>query len=144
METRPCSKCGIPKPIEEFRLRNRFTKRRQSYCIECGSKMGASWYERNKDRHVENVMANTRNARQLAREFVYEYLLAHPCTNCGEADPAVLEFHHVGEKGWEVGRMIAQGYGTEAIAQEISQCIVLCANCHRRLTAREKGWYKGR
>jgi hypothetical protein len=89
-------------------------------------------------------MANTKNARQLAREFVYEYLLTHPCSTCGEDDPAVLEFHHVGQKGWEVGRMIAQGYGTEAIAAEISQCVVLCANCHRRLTAKEKGWYKGR
>lgn len=151
METRVCSKCGIPKPIEEFRLRNRFTRRRQSYCTECGSKMGADWYERNKAHHVENVKANTKNAKQLAREFVYQYLLTHPCagpdgTGCPyhETDPAVLEFHHVGEKGWEVGRMIAQGYGTEAIAAEISQCIVLCANCHRRLTAKEKRWYKGR
>jgi hypothetical protein len=106
--------------------------------------MGKNWYENNKERHVENVMANTKNSRALAREFVYEYLLTHPCSECGEKDPAVLEFHHVGEKYWEVGRMIAQGYGTEAIAAEISQCVVLCANCHRRLTAKGQGWFKGR
>lgn len=144
METRICSKCSLPKPIEEFRLRNRFTTRRQSYCAECGSKMGKDWYENNKEHHVENVKANTRNAKQLAREFVYQYLLAHPCTSCGESDPRVLEFHHIGEKDKEVGRMIAQGYGTDAIAKEISQCTVLCANCHRRLTAKEMNWYKGR
>ena len=144
METRVCSKCGLTKPVEEFRLRNRFTERRQSYCIECGSKMGASWYEKNKEHHMEHVRENQKNAKQTAREFVYEYLLTHPCTSCGESDPAVLEFHHVGEKHKEVGRMIGTGYPPESIAREISQCVVLCANCHRRLTAKEKGWYKGR
>jgi len=139
-----CSMCGEKKDIEEFRLRNRFTTRRQSYCTECGSKMGKNWYAENKQRHVEHVMENTKNARVLARKFVYQYLLTHPCTTCGEADPTVLEFHHVGEKDKEVGRMIAQGYGVEALAAEISQCIVLCANCHRRLTAKENNWYKGK
>jgi 5-methylcytosine-specific restriction endonuclease McrA len=89
-------------------------------------------------------MENTKNARVLARKFVYQYLLTHPCTSCGETDPTVLEFHHGGEKDKEVGRMIAQGYGVEALAAEISQCIVLCANCHRRLTAKENNWYKGK
>jgi hypothetical protein len=113
--------------------------------------MGASWYERNKEHHLGNVMVNTKNAKQAAREFVYEYLLTHPCVGpdgngCpyNETDPAVLEFHHVGEKDKEVGRMIAQGYGTKAIAAEISRCVVLCANCHRRLTAKEKKWFTGR
>jgi len=106
--------------------------------------MGKNWYIENKERHVENVMENTKNARVLARKFVYQYLLTHPCTTCGETDPAVLEFHHVGEKDKEVGRMIAQGYPPESIATEIAQCVVLCANCHRRLTAKEMGWYKGR
>jgi hypothetical protein len=136
--------CKEEKDIEEFPLRNRFTTRRQSYCKDCKAKMGKNWYAENKERHVENVMANTKNAKQAAREFVYQYLLTHPCSECGESDPAVLEFHHVGEKSWEVGRMTAQGYGIEAIAAEISQCIVLCANCHRRLTAKEKGWFKWR
>jgi hypothetical protein len=144
METKLCPRCNLEKPIEEFRLRNRFTTRRQSHCIECGLNMGASWYERNKESHAVNVRANTKKAKELAREYVYEYLLTHPCTKCGETDPAVLEFHHVGEKDKEVGRMIAQGYGINALAAEISQCVVVCANCHRRITAEEKGWYKWR
>ena len=143
--------CNIEKPITEFRLRNQFTTRRQSHCIDCALKMGRKWYEENKERHVQNVRENTKKAKQVAREFVHQYLLAHPCQGPdGEGcpyqatDPAVLEFHHVGEKNWEVGRMLAQGYSPDAIALEISQCVVLCANCHRRLTAQEKGWFKGR
>ena len=33
--------------------------------------MGKNWYEKNKEHHVENVMANTRNAKQAARKYVY-------------------------------------------------------------------------
>ena len=105
--------------------------------------MGKNWYEDNRELHAQNVRANTKNAKQAARQFVYQYLLVHPCTVCGETEPVVLEFHHVGEKSWDIGRMIAQGYSIKSIAAEISQCTVLCANCHRRLTAKERGWYKG-
>lgn len=144
METRICSMCNEEKDIEAFPLRNQFTSRRQSHCKDCKSKMGKNWYAENKEHHVPNVRENTKRAKQAAREFVYLYLLTHPCTICGETDPAVLEFHHMGEKDKEIGRMIGQGYSLDAIAAEISRCKVLCANCHRRLTAKEMGWYKGR
>ena len=49
MPTGVCSKCGIEKDIEQFPLRNQFTKRRQSYCMDCRSEMGKNWYQRNKD-----------------------------------------------------------------------------------------------
>jgi hypothetical protein len=144
METKVCTCCGIEKPIEEFPWKNMFTGKRHARCKTCTAELSGAWYEENKEHHVQNVRENTKKAKDLAREFIYQYLLIHPCTNCGEKDPAVLEFHHVGEKDKEIGRMIAQGYGVEALAAEISRCVVLCANCHRRLTAEEKGWYKWR
>gem|GEM_PF-6901100 len=39
--------------------------------------------------------------------------------------------------------MVARGYPTESLAAEISRCVVLCANCHHRITAEENGCYKG-
>ena len=64
METRICSKCNIPKPIEDFRLRNRFTRRRQSYCNDCKKKIGAAWYERNKDHQKANARKHRDEYRQ--------------------------------------------------------------------------------
>jgi hypothetical protein len=72
-----------------------------------------------------------------------EYLSIHPCSICGETDPRVLEFHHTGEKENEVSRLIGHG-SLKKLIEEIEKTMVLCANCHRRLTAEEKGWYKGR
>jgi len=76
MTTRTCTKCGIERDIEEFPLRNRFTQRRQSYCKDCRSLLGASWYERNKDYQKENARKHSIEYRETAKEYVWQYL--HP------------------------------------------------------------------
>jgi hypothetical protein len=76
--------------------------------------------------------------------LIYEYLLTHPCVDCGENDPVVLEFDHVtGEKKYNIADVIRSGRTWQAITKEIEKCEVRCANCHRRATARRKGnWNK--
>ena len=64
------------------------------------------------------------------------YLLEHPCVDCGEADPLVLDFDHVrGKKTLDVNRMINYRYGWNRILEEIEKCEVRCCLCHRRQTA---------
>ncbi|MCA9900172.1 MAG: HNH endonuclease [Ardenticatenaceae bacterium] len=64
--------------------------------------------------------------------------MAHPCIECGEADPAVLEFDHVrGEKRSEVTKLMRDGYTLKIIQAEIEKCVVLCANCHKRKTYKD-------
>jgi hypothetical protein len=52
----------------------------------------------------------------------------------------VLDFDHVGEKRELVSALVARGARWSRIAEEILQCEVRCANCHRRVTARRAGW----
>ena len=68
-------------------------------------------------------------------KFVVEYLKHHPCVDCGESDPIVLDFDHIAEKKLDVSRMIFSQNGIAAIKTEIAKCEVRCANCHRRITA---------
>ena len=82
--------------------------------------------------------------RDEAREFVYQFLLSHRCEECGETDSRVLEFHHVGSKEKEISAMVGGGYPIHTILEELSRYKVLCANCHRKLTMNEKGWFRGR
>jgi 5-methylcytosine-specific restriction endonuclease McrA len=144
METRVCTKCGLEKDIEQFPFRNRLTQRRQSYCIDCRREYGASWYERNKDYQKANSKKHRIEYREALRAYVWEYLSTHPCQHCGESDPIVLEFHHVGQKTAEVAVLIGRGSSLERLKAEMEQCIVLCSNCHTRLTAKERGYYGGR
>jgi len=56
-------------------------------------------------------------------------------------DPAVLEFDHVGPKRVEVGKPVREAYRLERIKAEIATCELVCANCHRRRTARRvRSW----
>lgn len=52
------------------------------------------------------------------------------CCKCGFNHPAALQFHHIGEKSAEVGRLVNLGKPVDTIMKEISKCEVLCANCH--------------
>lgn len=77
-----------------------------------------------------------------ARRRRWEYLLAHPCIDCGEADPLVLEFDHRGDKRSAVVDLMRRHAPWEEIIVEIQKCDVRCANCHRRRTARVRGHYR--
>ena len=144
MISRVCSKCGIEKDIEEFPLRSQFTERRQSYCKGCKSIMHADWYQRHKDYQKANARKHTAGYRDALREYLWNYLLTHPCEQCGEKDPVVLEFHHMYGKDMAISEMITRITRIEKLEEELKKCMVLCSNCHRRLTAKERGWFRGR
>jgi hypothetical protein len=73
--------------------------------------------------------------RKKKQEYVFQYLAQHPCVDCNESDPIVLEFDHVrGVKICPVSKLIT-GHGKMAeLIAEIEKCDVRCANCHRRKT----------
>lgn len=145
METRVCSKCGPPaQPIDNFPWKSRLRDKRHDVCKSCTAARSGLWYENNKDRQLEYVRNNNQTYRQNARDYVFDYLSSHPCTICGERDPVVLEFHHRGEKSNEVSRLMGRGASLDALKAEIEKCDVVCANCHRRITAEDRGWYKRR
>lgn len=144
MPTSICSKCGIEKDIEQFPLRNQLTKRRQSYCMDCRSEMGKNWYQNNKDYQKANARKHTTEYRDALREYLWKYLLTHPCAQCGETDPVVLEFHHIGGKDMAVSAMITRVSSVDRLKEELQKTMVLCANCHRRITAQERGWFRSK
>lgn len=87
-----------------------------------------------RDRRVRN-----RNRRQLV-----EYLLEHPCVDCGEADPVVLDFDHMRDKRCNVSLLTHSTATWTRILEEISKCEVRCANCHRRRTAERANTFRHR
>lgn len=75
------------------------------------------------------------------RQYIWDYLKAHPCVLCGQDDPVVLEFDHIdrSSKLDSVGRLVSTSL--ESVKREIDKCRVLCANCHRKHSAEQLGWY---
>jgi 5-methylcytosine-specific restriction endonuclease McrA len=66
------------------------------------------------------------------------------CLDCGERNPLVLDFDHVGPKRGNVTRLAWFGHSLETIAAEIERCEIRCANCHRRVTAERGGHFRFR
>ena len=88
------------------------------------------------------IKMRRRKARH--KQFVWSYLSTHPCIDCNEKDPIVLEFDHVrGAKRANISQLLSYGSSIGVLKHEISKCEVRCANCHRRRTATEQRWSKG-
>ena len=145
MAKKKCNHCGIEKDEEEFNWRYKTLGVRHKTCRDCAHGFNKDYYEGDaKERHLQQVKERAEAAREAAREYVYQYLLSHPCEECGETDPRVLEFHHVGQKDMAITRMVTGGFSIERIKAEISKCTVYCANCHRKITVEQRGWFRGK
>lgn len=99
------------------------------------------WYVRNRDHHLGRVRANNDRTSHENQARAWDYLGQHPCVDCGESDPVVLQFDHLGDKRKEVSKMVSGGFTWATIQIEIEKCEVRCGNCHRRKTARDLGLY---
>ena len=85
---------------------------------------------------MEAQRRRTRNEKRM-RQLV-EFFGANPCVDCGEADPLVLEFDHIGDKRFSISAGFS-GRNWQSILDEMAKCDVVCANCHRRRTAERGG-----
>lgn len=140
--TKTCTKCLIEKPVEEFPFKDTERGKRHGVCKQCAAKRSKDAYYSNHERELERAANGKRSRRDIARQYVSEYLSTHPCVDCGQTNPLTLEFDHRGDKEAHVSELVHNGASIEQLAYEISKCDVRCANCHRRKTANEGGWFK--
>jgi hypothetical protein len=137
-ELRKCYRCGQLKSVEEFAWRRRRKLQRDSFCRPCRSAYGKEHYAANRQRYIDQAR---KVKRKLSRErtlYLLEYFKTHPCVDCGEEDPIVLEFDHLREKRFNISKAL-HDRSLGSVLEEIEKCEVVCANCHRRRTARRRG-----
>jgi len=100
------------------------------------------WYLDNREQLTERARVRRGRVQDENRLLLWKYLSEHPCVDCGEPDPVVLEFDHLRDKRANVSAMLSGGFTWLAIMLEIAKCEVRCVNCHLRKTAREVGIYE--
>ncbi len=138
-----CTHCWEWKDESEFNWRHEGVKL-WGICKECQRKQKVDWYHEHKEENREAKNQRTMDARNRARQYVLDYLSTHPCVECGESDPVVLEFDHLDNKDRAISEMIRDGVPLDKLEREMTKCQVLCANCHRRKTNQEKGWFRSK
>ena len=112
-------------------------------CKPCKRAYGRRHYVENKEAYVAKASKNKYNAKLKNYRLMNEYLASHPCVDCGESEPLVLEFDHVGAKEADIAYLV-QRRSWKRILEEIAKCEVRCANCHRKVTAQRGGWLRFR
>jgi hypothetical protein len=139
-----CPGCGETRDDAAFNFKNRSKGRRQVYCRDCSRRYVRDHYARNKDYYLRKARARNRMQRLRLLDRILDYLNTHPCVDCGERDPVVLDFDHIdpATKRWEIAVKVRYGSSWRIIEAEIAKCDVRCANDHRRRTARQFGWYR--
>ena len=143
LTTRVCCTCGLAKPMSEFAVKDKQRGTRSTKCRSCQAAYSREHYRRNRPKYLQKTASQRKVNREECRQQVFDYLSTHPCVDCGESDPIVLEFDHrdASLKRESISRMISKR--TWPIVQlEIAKCDVRCANCHRRRTAEQFGWAK--
>ena len=131
METKICPDCGFEKSIEEFSFKNKASDTRQVYCNEHRRLRERIRYQRIK----KNVIAKSIRRRIENTQAFGEWKRHLECVVCGEDNSVCIDFHHKDPKQKEYGISImrGRGYKISRIILEISKCVVVCANCHRKI-----------
>jgi hypothetical protein len=133
-----CHRCGETKPADDFAWRRKTRGQRDSFCRPCRSAYGKEHYAANRAVYIEHARIQKERLQLERTRYLLEYFASHPCVECGETDPVVLEFDHLRDKRFSIGQDLVRRSWTSIVA-EIEKCEVVCANCHRRRTARRRG-----
>ena len=86
-------------------------------------------------KRASQVLIKEYNALHLEitelQDFIHQHLETHPCMDCGQNDPAVLEFDHVrGDKLFNVSNFMYNQADRWTVEREIEKCDVRCRTCH--------------
>jgi hypothetical protein len=133
---RRCTQCRRVATEVEFPARG-------ARCLECRRAGIRDHYRRNRSYYLAKARKRQLKVIAETRSWLVGYLLEHPCSDCGETDPLVLEFDHrsPATKNMEVAVLARSGYPLRRVQAEVALCDVRCANCHRRRTHAQQGWW---
>ena len=105
------------KPLDDFTWKRPERGQRDTYCRPCRAEYGREHYVKNRERYIAVNGARKRKVRTERMIWLVQYLREHPCVDCGEPDPVVLEFDHLRDKSFNIGQMLAERSWSEVLAE---------------------------
>jgi hypothetical protein len=125
-----CIECKIEQEDECFSLRANRTDRRLT-CKSCTNNVQRLFRQKNN----KQILVKLKEKRIKVKEYIHKIKQEKGCIICKETEPVCLDFHHLdpNEKEFDLGN--GNQSSIKKIDNEIVKCVVLCANCHRKLHA---------
>jgi hypothetical protein len=121
-----CIKCKVPKSESEFNKKSTSKDGLAYRCKECTRIDVRNCYQKRKEYY--------KNVSKIHRSNMMDFLKEQknvPCKDCNIKYPYyVMDFDHIKNKKFNVG-MTWKSKGRLQIIEELKNCEVVCANCHR-------------
>jgi hypothetical protein len=128
-----CCTCREEKEIIEYHKCKANKDGLQKRCKQCNSISTKKCYDNNpelKERVAKNAAEKVLKIRNQIEVIKSKY----GCCLCSENDGCCLDFHHVDSES----KIASVAYlitvkNLKKIYDEIKKCVIVCANCHRKI-----------
>jgi hypothetical protein len=133
-----CKKCQQNLSSDSFYKRRKNGKLHPC-CKKCTYENYKEYFAKNREKIIERNEKRTKILYNKNRKLIFEYLLDHPCVDCGLICPPVMEFDHKSEKKHDVSYAMAKKTQKwwKIGWEEMEKCEVRCTNCHLKKTQKE-------
>jgi hypothetical protein len=138
METKFCSRGKHDVDVVLFSKSSKTKDGLFAWCKPCMAEYERERYQ-NGDR--ERKERNRSALKERGQSYIWSVLNSSSCLDCGNDDPLVLEFDHRSDKEFHISEMPGR-HSIARIKAEVAKCDVRCANCHKKKTAREFGFWR--
>lgn len=134
---RICAKCNVQQPLENFRqFKHQKTGKfyREGQCDTC------------RVRYAQEYVWPGLKALRSQKHAIVDELKRAPCIDCGHTFPSVcMDFDHVrGVKKASITQIVAAHWSVDVLMTELEKCELVCANCHRIRTHKNRELHKAR
>ena len=132
-----CYRCKKEKTEAEFNKESRQKNGLSICCKECNKLACKEYYRKNKEEHIKICGRNKRKYYKSLKQRLTHLKSVVGCQieGCDETEACCLDFHHIyaDEKEFLVSRMLGNVCSWPKLAAEIIKCVLVCANCHRKI-----------
>jgi len=82
--------------------------------------------------NTQKVKDATKKTKGSFKQKWKDFKSTLSCLECGTNHPATLDFHHIDPEMKNKGvHQLVRAKSYRRALEEVEQCVVLCANCHR-------------
>ena len=126
-----CVICKENKSLDCFNVKKKNKDGIQDICKDCSRARSRQYYYQNKERHVKVITERKNKHIAKVKKLKIYVKELNGCQICNEPALCCIDFHHVVDKDFELG--YARSKSINRVLKELSKCICLCSNCHRKV-----------
>jgi hypothetical protein len=136
-----CIGCEKDLDDEAFGWRNKAKGKRTARCKPCIREYHKDWYEANRVKRIQQIRAYQKRVQKERGQFIQDLKSSRGCADCGERDPELLDFDHLGDKRFNISEWKTRAWADVLV--EIEKCEVVCSHHHRKRTSSRRAAIRG-